>query len=138
MLKDYYEKYYFEQNYNCAETLIRVANDYYNLRLHDRDMIMLGAYGGGIQTGNTCGAILAAASVLSMKYVEQKAHESKDIKPITTALIREFNKKYGSVQCKDIKPQSFDPQFRCRNTVEAACDILEAVITDYENAKANS
>ena len=138
MLKDYYEKYYFEQYYNCAETLIRVANDYYDLKLHDRDMIMLGAYGGGIQTGNTCGAILAAASVLSMKYVEQKAHESKDIKPITTALIREFNKKYGSVLCKDIKPQSFDPQFRCKNTIEVACDILEAVITDYENAKATS
>ncbi len=138
MLKDHYEKYYFEQNYNCAETLIRAANDYYDLKLHDRDMVMLGAYGGGIQTGNTCGAILAAASVLSMKYVEQKAHESKDIKPITTALIREFNKKYGSVLCKDIKPQSFDPQLRCKYTVEAACEILEAVITDYENAKANS
>ena len=102
MLKDHYEKYYFEQNYNCAETLIRAANDYYDLKLHDRDMVMLGAYGGGIQTGNTCGAILAAASVLSMKYVEQKAHESKDIGPVTTALIREFNKKYGSVLCKDI------------------------------------
>ena len=138
MLKDHYEKYYFEQNYNCAETLIRAANDYYDLKLHDRDMVMLGAYGGGIQTGNTCGAILAAASVLSMKYVEQKAHESKDIGPVTTALIREFNKKYGSVLCKDIKPQSFDPQLRCKYTVEAACEILEAVITDYENAKANS
>ncbi len=138
MLKDYYEKYYFEQNYNCAETLIRAANEYYDLKLHDRDMIMLGVYGGGIQTGNTCGAILAAASVLSMKYVEQKAHDSKDIKPVTVALIREFNKKYGSVLCKDIKPQSFDPQFRCKNTIEAACDILETVITEYENGKNRS
>ena len=108
------------------------ANEYYDLKLHDRDMIMLGGYGGGIQTGNTCGAILAAVSVLSMKYVEQKAHESKDIKPVTTALIREFNKKYGSVLCKDIKPQSFDPQYRCKKTIEAACDILESVIADYE------
>lgn len=132
MLKDCFEKYYYDQNYNCAETMIRAANEYYDLKLHDRDMIMLGGYGGGIQTGNTCGAILAAASVLSMKYVEQKAHESKDIKPVTTALIREFNKKYGSVLCKDIKPQSFDPQYRCKRTIEAACDILEAVIADYD------
>ena len=70
MLKDVYQKYYFEQNYNCAETLLRAANDYYDLKLHDRDMIMVGAYGAGIQCGNTCGAVLAAASVLSMKYVE--------------------------------------------------------------------
>ncbi len=96
-------------------------------------MIMLAAYGGGIQTGNTCGAILAAVSVLSMKYVEQKAHDSKNIKPITTDLIRRFNEKYGSILCKDIKPQSFDPQLRCQKTVETACDILEAVLSEYDD-----
>ncbi len=137
MLKDIYSKYYYDQNYNCAETMIRAANEYYDLKLHDRDMIMVGGYGAGIQTGNTCGAILSAVSVLSMKYVEQKAHESKDIKPITTELIRRFNIKYGSILCKDIKPQSFDPQFRCKNTIEAACDILEGVLSEYGKQKAD-
>ncbi len=137
MLKDIYSKYYYDQNYNCAETMIRAANEYYDLKLHDRDMIMVGGYGAGIQTGNTCGAILSAVSVLSMKYVEQKAHESKDIKPITTELIRRFNIKYGSILCKDIKPQSFDPQFRCKNTIEAACDILEEVLSEYGKQQAD-
>ena len=59
MLKDLCEKYYFEGNYNCAETIIRAGNDYYNLGLHDRDMIAFGGFGAGIQTGNTCGAVLA-------------------------------------------------------------------------------
>ena len=135
MLKDLYEKYYLNENYNCAETLIRAANEYYDLGLHDRDMIAFGVYGGGIQTGNTCGAILSAASVLSMKYIEKKAHDSKDIRPVTTMLIREFNNKYGSVLCKDIKPQSFQPDIRCKNTVETACEILEQVITEYEAGK---
>lgn len=135
MLKDTYEKYYYDQNYNCAETMIRAANEYYDLKLHDRDMIMLGGYGAGMQTGNTCGAVLAAVSVLSMKYVEKKAHESTDIKPVTTALVSKFNKQYGSILCKDIKPQSFDPKFRCRKTIETACDILEQVIAEYEEAK---
>ena len=31
MLKDFFEKYYYEQNYNCAETMIRAANEYYDL-----------------------------------------------------------------------------------------------------------
>ena len=64
MLKDIFEKYYFEQNYNCAETILRAANEYYELGLHDKDMILVGAYGAGIQCGNTCGAILSAAAVL--------------------------------------------------------------------------
>lgn len=137
MLKDLIGKYYFDQNYNCAETILRAANEYYNLELNDRDMILVGAFGAGVQCGNTCGAILSGASVLSMKYVEKKAHESSDIKPVVTLLIRKFNEKYQSTLCKDIKPQSFKPEYRCLKTVETACDILEEVIEEYE-AKKNS
>jgi C_GCAxxG_C_C family probable redox protein len=128
MLKDQCEKYYFEGNYNCAETIIRAGNDYYNLGLHDRDMIAFGGFGAGIQTGNTCGAVLAGVSILSMKYIEAKAHESADIKPVTRMLIQRFNQKYGSVLCKDIKAQ----EIRCKNTIDVACDILEEVIAEYE------
>ncbi|MBQ9334789.1 MAG: C-GCAxxG-C-C family protein [Lachnospiraceae bacterium] len=134
-LKDLYSKYYYDQNYNCAETMIRAGNEYYELGLHDRDMIAFGGFGAGIQTGNTCGAILSAVSILSMRYVEQKAHESADIRPVTTALIRKFNERYGSVLCKDIKPQSFQPDIRCKHTIETACDILEQVIAEYDQEK---
>lgn len=135
MLKDYIEKYYFEQNYNCAETILRAANEYYDLKLHDRDMIMVGAYGAGIQSGNTCGAVLSAAAVLSLKYVEARAHESEDIRPVVQKLLRKFNEKYGSILCKDIKAQSFKPEYRCKMTVETACDILEETISEYEHEK---
>lgn len=135
MLKDEIGKYYFEGNYNCAETILRAGNDYYNLGLHDNDMKMVGAFGAGIQCGNTCGAILSAASILSMKYIEAKAHESQDIKKLGTELIRKFNMKYGSTLCKDIKPQSFKPEYRCLKTVETACDILEEIIGEHEQNK---
>ena len=135
MLKDCYSKYNFDQNYNCAETLLRAANEYYGLHLHDRDMILVGAYGAGIQCGNTCGAVLAAAGILSMKYVEAKAHESADIKAVGTNLIRKFNMRYGSTLCKDIKAQSFKPEYRCLKTVETACDILEEVLDEYEKSR---
>ena len=136
MLKDNYKKYYFEGNYNCAEAIIRAGNDYYDLGLLDRDMILLGGFGAGIQTGNTCGAVLAGVSILSMKYIEAKAHESTDIKPVTRMLIQRFNGRYGSVLCKDIKPQSFKPEIRCQNTIETACDIIEEVIEEYESKRA--
>ena len=138
MLKDLLPKYYFEQNYNCAETILRAANEYYNLKLHDRDMILVGAYGAGIQSGNTCGAVLSAAAVLSMKYVEAKAHESEDIRPVVVKLMRKFNEKYGSTLCKDIKPQSFKPEYRCRETINTACDILEETIAEYEAERQKS
>lgn len=132
MLKDLLPKYYFEQNYNCAETIIRAGNEYYNLGLHDRDMIMVAAFGAGIQSGNTCGAVLAGASILSMKYVEAKAHESDDIRPVVMDMMKKFCAVYSSTLCKDIKPQSFKPEYRCQKTIETACDILEEVIQEYE------
>lgn len=135
MLKDCFEKYYFEGNYNCAESILRAANDYYELGLHDKDMIMVGAYGAGIQTGDTCGAVLSAVAVLSMKYVEAKAHESNDIKPVVNLFMSKFNDKYGSTLCKDIKPQSFKPEYRCRETIIAACDMLEETIDEYETGR---
>ncbi len=135
MLKDVFQKYYLEQNYNCAESLLRAGNEYYNLGLHDRDMIMVASYGAGMMTGNTCGAVLAGSAILSMKYVEAKAHESEDIRPVTVKLIRKFNEKYGSILCKNIKPQSFTKERRCYNTIENACDILEEVINEYEAQK---
>lgn len=135
MLKDLLPKFYFEGNYNCAETILRAGNEYYNLGLHDKDMISFGAFGAGIQTGNTCGAVLAVAGILSMKYVEAKAHESQDIKPVVTLMMKKFKELYGSTLCKDIKPQSFKPEYRCQKTIEASCDILEAVIAEYEQSK---
>ena len=135
MLKDVMLDYYLNQNYNCAETIIRAGNDYYNLGLHDKDMIMMGVFGAGIQSGKTCGAFIAAASILSLKYVEAKAHESDDIRPVTQKLLRKFNEKYSSILCRDIKPQSFKPEFRCRKTIETACDILEEVLNEYEEER---
>jgi len=131
-LKDLYAKYYFDQNYNCAETIIRAGNEYYDLGMNDSDMIAFGGFGGGIQSGNTCGTVLASVGILSKKYIETRAHDSADIRPVTILLMRKFNARYGSVLCRDIKPQSFNPEFRCKNTIETACDILEQVIEEYE------
>ena len=135
MLKDHLKKFYFDGNYNCAESVLRAGNEYYALNLHERDMILIGAYGAGIQCGNTCGAVLAGAAILSMKYIESKCHESPDIHDITCRLMQKFEEKYGSTLCRDIKPQSFCPERRCLATVEAACDILEEVIDGFEKEK---
>jgi len=135
MLKDLLGDFYFDQNYNCAETILRAGNIYYDLGLHDYDMKLVASYGAGIQSGNTCGAVLSGAAILSMKYVEAKAHESEDIRPVVMKLMKKFNAKYGSTLCKDIKPLSFKPEYRCQKTIETACDILEEVIAEYEEER---
>ncbi len=136
MLKDYTEKYYFDQNYNCAETLLHAANEYYGLGLEEREMKLVAGFGGGMQTGNICGTVLSAISIFSMKYVETRAHESEDIKPLTQLFLRRFREALnGSLLCKDLKAAYFQPQTRCYTTVQAACDVLEEVLKEYEEKK---
>ena len=87
-----------------------------------------------MQTGNICGAVLSAISILSMKYVEAKAHDSKDIKPVTERFLDQFQKALNaSLLCRDLKAEYFSPEKRCILTVLAACDVLEKVIEDYNN-----
>lgn len=137
MLKDLIGQYYFEGNYNCAESILRAGNDYYGLQLHDRDMIMIAACGAGIQTGATCGALLAGAALLSIRYVEAKAHESADIKAVVTLLTNKCTQRLGgSVMCDDVKPRFFEPGVRCLATVEAVCDIIEETIAEYDRLRA--
>ena len=136
MLRDLIEKYYFTGNYNCAETVLHAADEYYGLELPEREMKLVSGFGAGMQTGNVCGALLAAISVLSLKYVETKAHESAAIKPVTTLLTERFlDALDGSLLCREIKPAYFREEVRCLATVQAACDVLEQVIREYEETK---
>ena len=134
MLRDLADKYYYDQNLNCAETLLHAANDYYGLGLDERSMRLVAGYGAGMQTGNVCGTVLSAIGILSEKYVETKAHESQDIKPVTQKFLRRFRESLnGSLLCKDLKAAYFEPEKRCIYTVLTACDVLEQVIDEYES-----
>ena len=136
MLKDHVGAYYFDGNYNCAESLLRAANDYYHLGLHDQDMILNGGFGAGMQAGLTCGALLSAISVLSYRYIAAKAHESEDINPVVNRLLALFQQKMQSIMCAEIKPRVFVEGKRCLATVEAVCDALEEAIAAYGEEKA--
>lgn len=136
MLKDYMEKYYFDGNYNCAETILRAANDCYGLELSEKEMKLVAGYGGGMQTGNVCGALVAAIGVFSLRYVETKAHESAEITPAVQLLTRRFKEAFGgSTLCRDIKPVYFNKEDRCYHTVLKACEVIDQVIDEFEAGK---
>ena len=132
MLKDLAEKYY-KQGYNCAESIIRAGNEYYDLKLDEQAFRMTGAFGGGLQVGDICGALSGSACVISSKYIETKAHECTDLKPIMLKLVRAFQSQFSSRLCCQIKAKFFSKEVHCQNTVALASDVLEKVIAEYES-----
>ncbi|MDF9823992.1 C_GCAxxG_C_C family probable redox protein [Breznakia sp. PF5-3] len=132
MLREVAEKYYL-QGYNCAEAMIRAGNEYYNLGLHEHDMRMTAAFGGGFQIGDVCGALSGSACVVSCKYVERKAHDNQEqIRSITQKLVLAFQKELGSRLCSKVKPIHYNKEVKCQNTVGLSADVLEKIINDFE------
>ena len=133
MLKDIALEYSLN-DYNCAESLMLAANDYYNLGVKPEDVRMMAGFGAGIQCGDVCGGLVGAIAAISVKYVEQRAHEDRPgLRNKVTKMIRNFEAETGSRLCKDIKPHYYTPETKCQKTIMMAADILEKTINEIEN-----
>ena len=55
MLRDNVKKYYLEQDYNCAETILRCIDEEYGIGLTEDDFKLVSAFGGGMGCGSSCG-----------------------------------------------------------------------------------
>lgn len=127
MLKEYAEKYY-SQNYNCAETIIRAANDEYNLGLTEQAMRLCGGFGGGMGCGKACGALCGGISAVSAQLIDDRAHETPELRAKCTALVAAFNRILGDTECKNLMRKYKQPDTRCLNTVLLGCEALESVM----------
>ena len=132
MLETIAEKYY-QQGYNCAETILMAGIEAYHLDVDINSIRMISAFGGGLQCGDLCGCLSGAAAVLGLKYVDTKAHDFAQLRPYTQLLMKEFEKVLGARKCVDIKPRLYSNKIRCLNTVRAGAIALENTIHQIEN-----
>ena len=69
MLKDY-ALHYYEQGYNCAESLVYGANAAWHLNLDENACHLMAGLGGGLQVGDVCGALTGAVCALGCLIVK--------------------------------------------------------------------
>ena len=129
MLKDY-ALHYYEQGYNCAESLVYGANVAWHLNLDENACHLMAGLGGGLQVGDVCGALTGAVCALGCLIVKTKAHDCAELKPLTQAVVEQVRQRLGSLRCEEIKPRLFQPERRCAATVENCADVLETVLRD--------
>ena len=127
MLEEIALKYY-NQGYNCAESIVLAGNEAYHLNLDAKSIRLFAAFGGGLQCGDLCGCLTGAAGIISALYVPNKAHDSLELRSYTQLLIREFEKELGARKCMDVKPRLFKNEIRCRNTIIHGARALESTI----------
>ncbi|MDO5111536.1 MAG: C-GCAxxG-C-C family (seleno)protein [Clostridia bacterium] len=122
--------YFIEQDYNCAESVVRVANDRFGMQLPEEGMQLLSGFGGGMCCGKACGAICGALAIVSKNVVEGRAHATEGFKDKCAGIVERMENEFGSLNCADIKPKYFKEDTRCLEVVEKASDILEAYMKE--------
>uniref|UniRef100_UPI0032190515 C-GCAxxG-C-C family (seleno)protein n=1 Tax=Clostridium perfringens TaxID=1502 RepID=UPI0032190515 len=92
-------RYYLEKDYNCAETILRAANEEYHLGLNEDSFRLVSGFGGGMGCGGTCGALSSAMAVISMFLVEERAHATEGFKEKCANFCQTFERELGSTKC---------------------------------------
>ena len=125
------QKYYKEQNYNCAECILHACNEVYGLNLDEEHMRMMAVFGGGMYVGSTCGALVGCACALSKMVTKDRAHlETDTVPPAIRLLYRNFNQTLNGTQCTQLKVQHHHPEERCWKTVSLACEAMDKTVQE--------
>lgn len=126
-------EFYYSKGLNCSETILRAANDYYQLNIDEKDMKLVSGFGGGMFIGATCGALSASVCVISKLVIETKAHDQlNDFRPLIQTCTRNFKEELGAIDCKEIKPKYHTKDKKCIQTCIHAAIALEKTIYEYK------
>lgn len=116
---------YLKENYNCAETILRVANAEYNLGITEDDIKLASGFGGGMGVGSTCGALVGCIAVLGKLFVETKDHETEGFRERCAEFYQQFVRELGAADCETLKATyKKDETTKCITTIEKAAKVL--------------
>ncbi len=133
------EYYYRDKDYNCAEAVICAANDFYEMGLDTETLRIAAAFGGGMSTGNVCGAVSGAMMALGYLFVKERAHEGDgNIKVIGAAYMEQFESTHSTTNCLALKDLYHDEEAGCIAVVQKAATLLEAVVKEFSHLRVDA
>ena len=96
--------YLFNSGFNCAQAVFATFCEQYGIE-KEKGLKLCGGFGGGVRTGEICGAVSGAVLVIGLKYghADSSDTESKSFcNAKTVEFIKLFKEKTGSVVCREI------------------------------------
>jgi len=124
------EKYYLGQCFNCAESVLRAANEQYGLGLDEKALCTAGGFGGGMASGSACGALCGAIQALGAAMLSGRAADCPGFRDKCGAYFRSFEEALGSSLCAELGPKYKNPTARCYTVVRTAYELLEKAMED--------
>ena len=135
MLKELVEKGFGKkEDLNCSETILYGANKVFDMGLSQDCLRLSAAFGGGMGVEKVCGVVTASLMVLGYFFVEDNAHQSKEIKDLSKEVFDLFDKELGDFDCKPLKDKYRTEEKKCYDIILKGAEILDCII-DREKRK---
>ena len=123
---------FLDKDYNCAEAVLLWADERYGLGVAPEDVKLVSGFGGGLGSGENCGALLGALAALSKALVRERAHATTGFGATCTGLVDRFRAELGTIECTELKEKYRRPDVRCLYVVERAAAILDEYMQELE------
>ena len=119
---------FLEKDCNCAEAVLLWADERYGLGVAPEDVKLVSGFGGGLGSGENCGALLGALAALSKMLVREQAHATPMFRERCAELVSRFRADLGSIECEELKERYRRPDVRCLYVVERAAAVLDEYV----------
>ena len=119
---------FLEKDCNCAEAVLLWGNERYGLGVAPEDVKLVSGFGGGLGSGENCGALLGAMAALSKMLVRERAHATPGFREACAELVDRFRAGLGSIECEELKERYRRPDVRCLYVVERAAAVLDGYV----------
>lgn len=134
MLKELIDSGYGD-GLNCAEKIIRGANETYDMGLNADATRLMAGFGGGLAIGSTCGALCGAMGVISHMFVKDDAHKSEMLKFISKEFLMKYQQKMGGLDCNYLKDKYYDKETACTFIISTAAELLDEIVEKYADKR---
>ena len=130
MIREHVETYFMEGNYNCAEAILRAANDAYGWQMSEEALRLAAGFGGGMGCGHVCGALCGGIAAISAAMVKTKAHETPRLREACADYTKAFQKMADGDMCVELMPVHRKSDVRCLALVQQAADLLDEALQE--------
>jgi len=116
------EKYYWDEDLNCAITMLKILAEILNIDLSSQVIdAAIGMHGAGM-FGAQCGLVEGSLMFIGI-LGKQKGLPEEDIVDICYNFAFEFERYFGSLSCRDLRPEGFksdNPPHLCEELTKQA------------------
>jgi len=129
MLRDRVKKYYLDEGYNCAESMLLAANEEYAMGLGESELQLMKGFGGGMAVGHACGALTGSVAALGKLCCIDKDKDTSH--EIIAEFVEAFEKVAGHTRCDVLTPMYKKEDVRCYELLLKAADALEESVRKW-------